>query len=255
MTMIRSVTFGAIVFLGVLLTSSQAAEKGKKPPNREAATSAPAAIRLWKDAFPSKRNIRVLLKPTARKGTPTEIRVTSPGYRFMDYVELPAGDFTVEVNDLENLKAGLFQKTVTLPPKSFTTLLLREEGESISAEFIDDTIRGTSAEVGELTVRNFAPTLATLQIRVGDEVNVSLGSPASFLQVRGLKKALVQVETSGADVSGTALKWTSEVDFRTVLKATLVVYPDPYGRIRPQVVVDGENPNSSKEEAPSKTDR
>jgi hypothetical protein len=159
-------------------------------------------------------------------------------YRFGDYAVAPVGNVTIEIADEKDEKNPLAIVPAHLAADSFWTLLVRETGGEIHAELIDDTPAG--ARTVALTVRNFAPTLSTLEIEAGPDFHAKLSSPESFVHVRGLPLERLQVETSGSESSGNVLQWTNSVDFTKFRGATVLIYPDPYGRIRPRVVIDGQ---------------
>ena len=59
--------------------------------------------------------------------------------------------------------------------------------------------------------------------------------------MRGIKPAVYQIRTSGTGSDGKPFQWNNEVDFRQYRRQTLLIFPDPYGRVRPRLVVDGKS--------------
>lgn len=216
---------------------ARGAEPKKKPASATPGKS--ASVRLWKDAFASKRAVTVALRPLARKAAAADLGELADGVHFRDYIEVPAGSAMLEVAESANPKAKPETFPVQLAAGSFSTLLLRERDNEIVLECIDDTAPRDD-DVAELTVRNFVPTLATLRLRLGDAVSATLASPQSFLHVRGLARRSIEVETAGTDTAGKQLNWTNDIDFKKCRRATLLIAADPYGRIRPRVVIDGQ---------------
>jgi hypothetical protein len=228
-------TTAILVFIA-LGGSSIAAEPKKKAAPAEAAQ--PASLRVWKGDFASKRSVRVTRRGTARKGPPADSIDFTDGYRFGDYVPVPPGAWTFEVVDAKEPGTRLATFSTSLAASSFSTLLVQEKADGIALELVDDT--APKGAIAELVVRNFAPTLKYVDVDAGRDLHVRLTSTESFLAVRGLTRTKLQVETSGEETSGQPLKWSNEVDFTKVRRATVLIYPDGYGRIRPRVVVDGE---------------
>ena len=117
----------------------------------------------------------------------------------------------------------------------YATIIAQEADDQVTLEIVDDRVQGTSSE---LLVRNFVPKLKALQVDAGPAVHIRLNTTDSFIHLRGLPRAVLQVDTSGEDEAGEAIHWTSEVDFGKFQRATLLVMKDPYGRIRPRVISD-----------------
>lgn len=228
----------AVIFASLVALNSPttAAENKKKTPEPERSES--AALRLWKGDFASQRLIRVNRRATGRKGAVAESVDFSEGYRFGDYVPVPAGAWTFEVVDSKDPATRLAFLSASLVPGSFATLLVREKPNVVTLELLDDT--APKNEIAELVVRNFAPNLKFVNIDAGADLHTRLFSIDGFLIVRGLARAKLQVETTGEEITGQTLKWSNEVDFTKVRRATVLIYPDAYGRIRPRVIVDGE---------------
>ncbi len=220
-------------------------DKKEKPAKEEAPR---AHWRVWKDRFSEARKLHVRLRPAARKAVVREMRMGAEGWRFFNYIEAATGSATIEITDDEDPKTKLVSLPVTLAEGSFFTLLLREREGAITAEWLDDAAPAEELGAAELTVRNFVPTLTTLHVKVGGDVSARLQTPESFLHVRGLPRQVVQVETAGTDDSGRNIEWTNEIDFKTSRRATLLIYPDSHGRVRPRVVIDGETAAAPPEE-------
>lgn len=230
----------AAFFLTLVLTGPAvlAAPKKKKAPvaaTAPPATAATASLRIWKGD--SGRAVHVILRRTGRGIEPTDLGELPATLRFGDYTDVPSGACTVELQDPTDPKSNLASLALQLAPGSFSTLLVSENAGALATELIDDTPRG--GDTAELVVRNFASTLATLQIDAGPDVHVKLTSGHSFLHLRGLPRARLSVETGGTETAGTAVQWSNDVDFTKIRRATLLIHADPYGRIRPRVVIDG----------------
>jgi hypothetical protein len=230
----------AALAVAVVVTSSSTGQTEAAEKKKSAISAAPAFVRVWTGYLSPNRSLRVVLRTSARKNSTIEMIPRTDAFRFGEYVEVPSGGWTLEISGADEAK----QPPVTVPAQvaagSFFTILIRESGAGVGAELIDDTIAGHVT--GELTVRNLSPRLGNVQITAGPALSVRLASAESFLHVRGLPRNRIQVETSGADTSGETIQWSNEIDFSQILRATIVICPDPYGRLRPRVLVDGQNP-------------
>ncbi len=208
-----------------------AEKKEKVSPN-------PAHLRIWKDQFESQRPVRLQLRQSGRKTAAIDVQLPAEGWQFMEYQAVPAGIATVEISDGGDAKAKVAASPISLAAGRYFTLLLRERNGTVTTELIDDSELPETVDIAELTIRNFATTLTSLEVRVGDELTARLVSSESFVHVRGLARKLVQINTSGVEQSAKPVKWATEIDFSKHRKATLLIYPDSHGRIRPRVVID-----------------
>lgn len=197
----------------------------------------PALLRIWKGELVSRRALRVSYTVSAHKSPPKEFVHLEHGYDFGQYIPLPAEDLKLDV--FEDRPNGELLNSLPLHLSSGdkVTLLISETGGKVGIEIVNDNPPPDAEKTADLSVRNFIPSLTSLQVSVGDDVRVTLSSAQSFLQVRGLRREALEVDTSGTQ-AGKSIRWTNEVDFSQARKATVLIYPDPYGRIRPRVVVD-----------------
>jgi hypothetical protein len=222
----------------------------KIPAPAEAAAPAPvnpAQMRIWKGELGSGRSLRVSYTTSARKPVTKDFAHLEKGFAFGSYAPIPAEDLQIEIFEDTPTGAKLKSIPLHLAAADKATLLLSETDGKIGAEIVNDTPSPGTEATAELAVRNFVPSLTSLQVSVGDDVHVSLNTPQSFLQVRGLRREALEVDTAGTQ-AGKPIKWTNEVDFSQTRKATVLIYPDPYGRIRPRVITDN---NPSESNAPS----
>ena len=226
-----------VVLAGLFCTATEtlAEPRPKKGKPAEAAADEKAQVRLWKDVFATDRAVKIILRQG--KKTAVEVRLAE-GLQFLDYQEIPAGQMVVEVTDEADGNARLVTTNIAFDGGDFFTLLVQENDGKIGIEVIDDA-RRSGATTGELSVRSFAPMLTSLRVKIGEDLNVKLDGPAPFARFRGLARQTVQVDTTGMEAGGKQVNWANEIDFRAIPRATLLILPDAYGRIRPRVLVDG----------------
>jgi len=238
--------------LATVATAFGVTHKSAPHPLLSPAPAATAQIRIWKGEFPSGRRLHVTFSTTGKKPTAGDLGSLDRGYHFTEYTPVPAADLQLEVTTDLPTTTSLKSFPVHFTPNGLATLLLRENGGTLETELVDDSPPPSNANVPELAIRNFVPTLTGLQIAIGEDVRVALHSPDSYLLLRGLKPEVLQVDTSGQQEPGKPLRWTNEVDFRRCRKATLLIYPDPYGRIRPRLIA-GVAPETSTADAAGAT--
>lgn len=237
-----------------LLTASLYAA-GKKPvkdPARETVkpAAATAQVRIWKGEFPSKRAVSVTYKPAGKTATPTEFDGLNDSYSFTGYLRVPAEDLVFEFFDAADKTQKLSEQVVQAGSDDLITLILSEQKGEFHTELLHDALPSPKTTVAELTVRNFVPTLTDLEIKIGDGTRITLHAPDSFAQLRGLPLQALKVETSGSLGADKPFSISNDVNFDRFRKATLLIYPDPYGRIRPRLVIeDGSNSTEPKSAA------
>ncbi len=227
-----------MLFAAVLMPGGLRAQAPGSPP-----AGVPAHVRFWKTELRAFPGMRLTLKPTSgRRPSVHELGSGGPGYIFNNYSDEPAGRGTLEV-----FSATTPHPLVSLPaefaPGAFLTVLLREPekaGNPPRLEIIDDSHDAANATLSQITVRNFITNLKEMHLTVGENLNVQFVSGDSFLQMRGLKSVLYPIRTTGTDLSGKPFEWNMDADFQQCRHQTLLVYPDPYGRVRPRLIVDGE---------------
>ena len=208
----------------------------KKPKSGEpAAILATAQLRVWKDVLASDRPVKITLRQG--KKTMAELRIVE-GLQFLEYQEIPSGPLVIEITDESEGNARLASTNAVFEGGDFFTLLLQENDGRLGVEIIDDASRPEAA-TGELTVRSFAPILTSLEVKIGSDVRLKLTGKAPFARLRGLALRTVQIDTTGMEADGKVVNWANELDFKKIPRATLLIVPDAYGRIRPRLVVDG----------------
>ncbi len=211
---------------------------------RAQAAAAPAAhVRLWKTDLHDFPNLRVAFKPIGGRHPATqELGGGNPGYAFNSYADAPAGHGTVEVFS-GAANRPLISQPASLPAGAFITVLLSEPGkvgEPPRLEIIEDDTLITDAARAQITVRSFIADLKDVHLTVGESLSAQFVSGDGFLQMRGLKPALYPVRTVGTGSDGKSFDWNMDADLRQNRHQTLLIYPDPYGRIRPRLIADGE---------------
>jgi hypothetical protein len=242
----------ALALLAVLTTF--AAAKTRKPSQEKPApaatekSGATAHVRLWKSDFPSGHAVQVQLRTANAKEPAIDFQPEAKGSVFTEYTPLAAGPGAVALINPAKPDAKPHTLPFTLAADSFTTLIVREDAGGPAVEIINDTLAGGDDADAELTVRNFTSGLSEIHLHAGKAIDAHLRAPNAFLHVRGLEREVLPLETTARATAGKESKWTNEIDFRSARKATLLIFADAYGRIRPRVVIDGSLPKPVAEE-------
>ena len=229
-------TLAAIATATVLTASPQT-------PAAPASAGATAAhVRLWKIDLHGLTGLRVSFKPAGgRRAVARELGGGEPDYQFDNYADVPSGPGTFEAFAGKD-KHPFSSLPGTLSPGSFLTLILSASESadgSPALTLVDDGSATTDSVPAQLTVRNFMADLKGARVVVGDSLNAQFAPGAGFLAMRGIKPAVYQIRTSGTGPDSKPFQWNNEVNLRQYRRQTLLIYPDPYGRVRPRLVVDG----------------
>ena len=160
--------------------------------------------------------------------TPRELGGSGPGYVFDNYADIPASHGTLEVFDAPGATHPLASLPADLAPDAFVTVLVEEPlkvGAPPQVEIIVDSEGAQSADgpSAQIRIRSFVAGIKDLRVTLGDVLN-----------------AVYSVKTVGTGTDGNPFEWTTEADLRQHHSQTLLIFPDPYGRIRPRMSVDGE---------------
>ena len=210
------------------------------------AADAPAAahVRFWKTDLHDLSRVRVSLRTGAgRHAAAHDLGSAGPGFLFNNYADVPAGHGTLEVFAATD-KTPLLSLPADFVPGAFVTVLLNEPqkaGEPPRVEIIEDGGPGVDAPRAQIIMRSFVVGIKEMRVTVGENLNAQFVSGDGFLQMRGLKPAYYPIRTVGTGADDKPFEWTNEADLRQRHHQTLLIYPDPYGRIRPRLIVDGEN--------------
>jgi hypothetical protein len=235
------------LFAGTALEVGAASPKKRKnppastpKPSAGAESSGTASMRLWKEDFPSQKEVQFGISFKKDKNAAVTFKPPGAGSFFTAYTVCPSEAATVTILGGDSAGGKSEPIPVRLAPGSFTTFLLREKDGTPLLEVLDDARVGADGAGAELTVRNFDRRLVEIRVQAGDHLSARMRAPECLLNVRGLERQVYQLDTIARDDSGKESRWSTEVDFKTSRKATLLIYSDPYGRVRPRVVLDGQ---------------
>ena len=193
-------------------------------------------LRFW-NMLPKESGELSLLKDN---GTPEgeSLLSAAPANFYASYIHLPVGRYSLKLVRRDVPTAIIQTLDLTLRGDDCMTVLATAPDRRLKVEMVDDYYDPASALTGRLTIRHYFP---------GARINVSAGSQSRSHDLssgeteilEGLPLQSVTVKTNATLASGKTESWSTEVNFQTLRHATLLVVPDPYGRFRPRVTVDG----------------
>jgi|GEM_PF-3534699 len=233
-----------------LLTDASAkprkpAAKASPSPQKKAAAATPAPaetepahFRVWKGEFKRSQAMRIVVTSDTAKDKPVERGISGQGFGFTEYSTVPSGPASILFSQEDDSSVKPAPVSHQFAPGSFTTLLVQQEGDNLTLQIIDDSPTGKDPESGEFIVRNFASTLKEFRIEVADEVDTHLRAPDGMLHLRGLDRQVFGLTITATTTEGKESKWTEELNLTKCPKATLLIFADPRGRIRPRLVYD-----------------
>ena len=231
----------ALVMCGMSLGLAQRPTPPPPPPPAAPATPGPtpkpqAYVRFWNMLIgPNAPSLQLLQSENQPMTT------ALPGNYFAGYLAVDPAVYTFIVCRSNDPTAVLKRMPITLRADVYITLLAAagKDGRP-DVQLIDDTVNPKADDgLSTVVVRHFFP---------GANVTVSTGSQAAAVPLAfgetttfsGLPLQPTTMLTMQATGLGPGTKtWKVEVDFTVGRHATMLVIPDPYGRFRPQLVLDG----------------
>ena len=208
--------------------------------------SAAAHVRFWKTALAELSRVRVSSKTgTGKHASAHDLGSAGPGFSFENYADTPSGHVTLEVYAGEN-KTPVTTLPAEFTPDSFMTVLVKEPRKAGEPPQIEVILDSTGAQPAggvpsQIRVRNFVADIKDIHVTIGDALNAQFTGDDDYLNMKGMKPIVYPVRTVGTGTGGKPFEWNTEADLRQHHRQTLLIYPDPYGRIRPRMVVDGES--------------
>lgn len=192
-------------------------------------------IRFW-DMLP-RANGDFELRKVDAKGVPETVLLRGYPLVYSSYSEFQTGKYRVAIVKTSAPKIPLKTFDLDLKGETFCTFLLAPKGGVQAFELIDDTLapKPTSAT---LTVRNFFGGASVTVLSGGKVIADSLPFGQS-VAVGGFALNRITFIMRTTLANGKPAESTAEADFTASSHATLLIIPDPYGRFRPRMTLDG----------------
>lgn len=160
------------------------------------------------------------------------------------YLPLPQGRYAFKIAASTDPKTALKTFDVVLRPDVFVTFLAQEKEGKPEIEMLDDTYDPEKATMGRLIIRQ---QVKGATVTVTSNVSVS-SRPLNYGEtetIENLPLQLVFFRMKATQPNGKVENWSTEVDFRTSRRASLLLLEDPYGRFRATTSADGQGEKNS----------
>jgi hypothetical protein len=199
-------------------------------------------LRFW-NMLPKEAGELVLLKDN---GTPEgePILSAAPANYYASYITVPVGRHTLKLVRREAPTGVIQTVDVTLRGNDSFTILASAFERRLKLETLDDTYDPTVAIAGRLIIRHYFPD-ARVTVGIGSQTRSRELAAGETETIEGLPLQSFELKMSATLPGGKTENWSSEVNFQTTRHATLLVVPDPYGRFRPRLALDGHGPRAS----------
>jgi len=193
-------------------------------------------LRFW-NVLPKESGEFMLIK---ENGTPEGDTLLSaaPENFYASYIKLPIGKYNLKMVRREAPATVIQYVDFTLKGDDSFTLLVSAPDRKLKVETIDETYSLADAPAGRLTIRHHFPG-ARINVIVGAQTKSHDLSPGDTEVLENLPLRAVEVKTQAALPGGKVESWSTEVNFQNLRHATLLVVPDPYGRFRPRIAIEG----------------
>lgn len=205
-------------------------------------------FRFW-NMLPRTESDLVLIKSGSSPEGEALLTAT-PGNYYASYIKVLPGRYALKVVRPNDLTTALENFDILVRGDIYVTFLAHVVDGKTKIEMLDDTFDPTVATSGRLTIRQHFPNASVVVT-----TNTQISSRALLLgetqALDGFPLQPIELKMRATLPGGKTQTWTSEVDFRVARHASLLVIPDPYGRFRPRVSIDGNpNPSATTESAP-----
>lgn len=179
------------------------------------------------------------------------VQNAGPVNYYAGYNQLSPGTYPLTVFRAGDRQVPVKGFNVVLRPDSYVTIIVTQTtGGTLAAELVDDTPDPTKPPANRLTVRQFCPNVR-VQVTAAGRLSTEPVEAGRSQTLEGLPGGIVPLTMRATMANGAVKTWNTEADFRTSRHASLLVFADPYGRIRPRVSVDG--PSPAAEDATAKS--
>jgi hypothetical protein len=196
-------------------------------------------FRFW-NMLPRTESELLLIKNGAGPdGEP--LLTATPGNYYASYIKVPPARYSLKVVRPSDPQTALENFDVLVRSEVYVTFLAHLVNGKPKVEMVDDTFDAATATAGRLTIRQHFPD-ANVVVTTNTQVTSRNLAPGETQALDGLPLKSIELKMRATLPGGQTQTWATEVDFRTARHASLLVIPDPYGRFRPRVSIDG-NPH------------
>ena len=159
---------------------------------------------------------------------------------YAGYTSVTPGAFTLTVRRVGDQNGAIKRLPVNLLADMYVSILVSAKDGQPNVELIDDTIDPKTAGTRRLVLRQLFPN-AKVTATVGPGpagATLGFGETVAMDNLPAAQSSL----TVQAVISGQGVKsWSMPLDLTQAAHNTLLIFPDPYGRFRPRLAVDGQS--------------
>ncbi len=161
-----------------------------------------------------------------------------PGNFYAGYTPVVTGAFTFTVSRPSDSAHPLKRLPISLPPDAYVTILATAKDGQPAVEAINDTLDPKTAGIGRLIVRQYVVG-ARVTAAVGTTSTLSALGYGDTAILDNLPSAQTTVDVQVTLPNLPTKPFSIPVDFSATPHATLLIAPDPNGRVRPRLTEDG----------------
>ncbi len=193
-------------------------------------------IRFWNMCAKEQGDLVLVREAGTPEGEP--MLYADPGNFYASYVAIPPARYSLKAVRRDEPNTTLQTFDVVLRGDVYVTFLAHMADGKIKVEMVDDTYDPSTAVAGRLTVRQHFPG-GRVVVAATSQIKSRSLSEGETEVLDGLPLTSLELNMSATLADGKTQTWSTEVNFRSFRHASLLIIPDPYGRFRPRVTVDG----------------
>jgi hypothetical protein len=241
-----SFSFKLLLSSLLLAAALQAQNPAPAAPVREAKHKI-GYLRFW-NMLPAESGEFLLIKDN---GTPEgEVLLSAtPANYYASYVGLAAGRYSLKLVRAEAPDSVVERIGLTIRGEDSFTVLASAPDRKLKVETLEETYDPAGTPAGRLTIRQYFSN-ARVMVTVGARARSRELTPGEIELIDNLPVELLEVKMRATLPDGTTQNWGTEVNFKAIRHATLLILPDAKGRCRPRVALDGRAVAASPTEAP-----
>lgn len=177
------------------------------------------------------------------------LQTSAPGSFYGAYERVKPGRYPLRITRAGNRDLTIKTLDANVADKSyFTVIVYPDAAGAMIAELVDETPDLKAPPVNRLAVRQLCKDLRVVVSSGGVRTDPLDYGRSQVLEKLPDGKSNVQIRAMTAKGPR---NWGSEVDFSAGHRATVFVAPDPYGRMRARLTVDGPDAITEKEDRES----
>lgn len=166
---------------------------------------------------------------------------------YAGYASVAPGAFTLTVRRAGDQNGAIKRLPVNLLADMFVTVLVSSKDGQPNVELINDTVDPKAAVTKRLVLRQLFPNAKVTTV-VG---NAAPSAPLTFGETAvldNLPEASSSLTVQAAIPGQSVKSWSMPLELPPNARATLLIFPDSYGRFRPRLAMDGQASGESGHE-------